>query len=59
MQNRFRSKVVWTSTATLIIFILKNYLNIEIPKVNELVDLVLVLATVLGVFNNPCDKENF
>jgi len=59
MQNRLRSKVVWTSTATLIIFILKNYLEIEIPKVDELIELILILATVLGIFNNPTDKERW
>lgn len=59
MQNRFRSKIVWTSTFALIIFVLKNYFGYEIPKVDELIDLVLVLATVLGVFNNPLDKEKF
>ena len=59
MQSRFRSKVVWTSTATLIIFVLKNYFNIEIPKVDELIDLLLVLATVIGVFNDPTNKEGF
>ena len=59
MQNRLRSKIVWTSTATLIIFILKTYFNIEIPKVDELIDLILVLATVLGVWNDPTNKEGW
>ena len=59
MQNRLRSKIVWTSTASLLIFILKNYINLEIAKVDELINLILVLATVLGIFNNPRDKEEF
>ena len=59
MQSRLKSKVVWTSTATLIIFVLKNYFNFELPKYNELLDLILILATALGVFNNPCDSEKF
>lgn len=59
MQSRFRSKIVWTSIFSLIIFVLKNYFGYEIPKVDEFIDLILVLATVLGVFNNPTNKEEF
>ena len=58
-QNKLKSKVVWTSTATLIIFILKTYFGYEIPQVDTLVDLILVLATVLGIFNNPNNKNSF
>jgi uncharacterized membrane protein len=59
MQNRFQSKVVWISTATLVLFVLKTYFNIEIPQADKLLELILLTATALGIFNNPEAKDHF
>jgi uncharacterized membrane protein len=56
MQNRLRSKPLWIAVFSLIFFVLKTYMNIEIPKGDELVNLILIVATLFGVFNNPTDK---
>lgn len=58
-QSRFRSKVAWTSVLALIVFIVKNYTNIEIPEIDKLVELILVVATALGIFNNPTTTDKF
>ena len=59
MQSRFKSKAAWAATIALILFIAKNYFNIEIPKVDELLNLILIELSVLGIFNNPTDSENY
>jgi uncharacterized membrane protein len=59
MQNRLRSKPLWVAVFSLVIFILKTYFAIEIPKVDFLVESLLLIATLLGVFNNPTDKEKW
>ncbi|HEY9060937.1 MAG TPA: holin [Pseudobacteroides sp.] len=58
-QSRWRSKAAWVSTITLIVFVLKTYFKVEVPKVDELIDLVLLAATAWGVFNNPTNKKGF
>lgn len=58
-QSRWRSKAAWVATITLVTFVVKTYFNIEIPKVDELVDLILLAATAWGVFNNPTDKTGY
>lgn len=59
MQNRFRSKAAWIAVISLVVFVLKTYYKVEIPEVDTLVDLVLIAASTLGIFNNPKDKENY
>ncbi len=58
-QNRFKSKVAWVSLISLVLFILKNYYNIEIANIDKLIELVLVTLTAFGVFNNPESKEKY
>ena len=55
MQNRLRSWVLWVSVASLIIFILKTYIGIEIPKVDILINSILGVLVLFGVINNPTD----
>lgn len=59
MQSRLKSKAAWAATISLILFIVKNYFNIEIPKVDELLNLLLIELSVLGIFNNPTDSEKY
>ena len=59
MQNRLRSKPLWAAILALAVFVGKNYFNYEIPRVNELIDGVLLIMTLLGIFNNPTDSEKF
>lgn len=59
MQNRFRSKIAWASVLMLVLFVLKTYYKIEVPEADTLVNLILVAASALGIFNNPTDKGEF
>jgi len=64
MQNRLRSKVVWVSFASLLLFILKNYallepLQLTSEEYNFIVNLILEIFILLGILNNPKDKEKF
>jgi uncharacterized membrane protein len=52
IKNKLRSKALWAAIFALIIFVSKNYLNYEIPKVNELVDLLLLIMTLIGIIKN-------
>jgi uncharacterized membrane protein len=59
MQNRFKSKAAWISILSLLIFVIKTYGKIEIPESDTLINLILITAASLGIFNNPVDKEKF
>ena len=59
LRNRLKSPVLWMSLFTLILFILKEYLGIEIPKVNTLIELIMTCLIGFGIVNNPTDKDNF
>jgi uncharacterized membrane protein len=59
MQNRFKSKLAWASILALTTFIIKTYFNIEIPEADRLIELLLMTATALGIFNNPTNKEGY
>ena len=57
MQSRLKSPVLWVSIATLVAFVLKTYFEYEIPQFDKLVDLILIVASGLGIVNNPVNKE--
>lgn len=59
MQSRFKSKAAWIAILSLLIFVIKTYGKIEIPQSDTLINLILITASALGIFNNPCDKEKF
>jgi uncharacterized membrane protein len=59
VQNRFKSWALWLSIAALISFVAKTYFGYEIPQFNELVDLILIVLTGLGILNNPENKTGF
>lgn len=59
MQKRLHSKALWASILALVLFVSKTYFNYEIPKGNELVDAILLVMTLAGIFNNPTDSNKF
>lgn len=63
-QSRWRSKAAWASVATLVLFILKTYGQLEViglseDSFKELTTLVFAVAIAFGVFNNPTSKDGF
>ena len=58
-QSRWRSKPLWIASFSLISFVLKTYLDIDIPKFDTLIEMVLLIATLLGIFNSSTDAEKF
>lgn len=59
IKERLRSPVLWTATAALIFFVVKEWCGIEIPRWDTFVDLVITLAVAFGIMNNPADHNNF
>jgi membrane protein DedA with SNARE-associated domain len=59
MQNRYKSKVVWATTAMLLGLILKNQFDIEITAYDKYIEMILFVLVELGILNNPENKEGF
>lgn len=59
MQNRLRSKALWASILALVLFVSKTYFNYEIPEGDRLVDTILLVLTLAGIFNNPTSNDKF
>lgn len=60
MQNRFKSWALWTSIAALVVFVVREFANVDIsPTVDGLLDVLLPVLVAFGIVNNPTDKENF
>ena len=59
MQNRLKSPILWLAIASFVAFITKTYFNYEIPEFDVAVDMLLGILTMLGVLNNPTNKESF
>ena len=61
MQNRFKSKVLWTSIATQIIAILIALDIIDIAT-SDIIKTIIVsvceLFVTFGILNNPTDSHN-
>ena len=63
-QNRFKSIVVWTSVASLLLLILNtagvfDILGMDQTAVKVIIDSILTILVLLGILNNPNDKANF
>ena len=58
-QPRWKSKAAWIAAISLILFVSKTYFGYEIPEGDRLVELILLVATSFGIWNNPTDKEGF
>jgi uncharacterized membrane protein len=59
IQNRLKSKTAWASLITLLIFVAKTYFNYELPEADTLINLLLVVTSAFGIWNNPSDSEKF
>ena len=60
MQNRFKSWALWTSIAALVVFVVREFANVDIaPTVDGLLDVLLPVLVAFGIVNNPTDKHNF
>lgn len=63
-QSRLKSKVVWGTLATLVLFLLKNYgllepIGLTSESYKELTTLLLTTLIAFGVLNNPTDKDKW
>lgn len=61
-QNRFKSKVLWLTVATLVVGLLMQLGIIgdaENKHIMEIVGTVLEIFSIFGILNNPTDKEHF
>lgn len=58
-QSRYKSKPAIIAIISLVLFIIKNYVNIDIPVSDELIELILGVLIAFGVYNNPLDKEHY
>lgn len=63
-QNRFKSIVVWTSVASLLLLILNtagvfDKLGMDQTAAKVIIDSILTILVLLGILNNPNDKANF
>ena len=59
MKERFKSPVLWIGIISLIAFVAKNWIGIEIPGIDEFTNLLLAVLAGFGIINNPTDKEHF
>jgi uncharacterized membrane protein YhdT len=56
-QNRFKSWMLWTSIAALVVYVVKLTTGFDAgPIWDELADLLLPVLVGLGVINNPTSK---
>lgn len=63
-QNRWNSPIVWTSIGALVLLLLTNYnllptLGMSEDVFNQIVTSLVSILVMVGVLNNPTDKENF
>lgn len=64
IQSRLKSKVVWVSITTAVLTIageigLYEKIGIERQSIQTIIDVILLSATSLGIFNNPTSKTSF
>lgn len=53
MQNRWRSRVLWVSIASLIGLFLKTYYKVDMDEFDKVVNMTLSVFLALGIINNP------
>ncbi len=59
MQNRLKSPALWLAIIALISFILKDWLCVDLPRMDRFAELFLAVMAGLGIVNNPTDKKKF
>ena len=63
-QNRWKSKIVWTTLIALIVLLGGNYglwnaIGMTSETFQTAANLVLSILITLGIINNPTDSENY
>lgn len=58
-QPKWKSKTAWVSVLSLILFVAKTYFNYELPEADKLIELILLVATSFGIWNNPERSDKF
>lgn len=63
-QNRWNSKIVWMSITAVVVLLMNNYglwtlIGMEETVFTELVNIVLGILVMVGVLNNPTEKQEF
>jgi len=63
-QNRWKSKIVWTTLIALIVLLGGNYglwnaIGMTSETFQAAANLVLSILIALGIVNNPTDSENY
>ena len=64
MVNRFKSKVVWGTIASLVLLVigelgLWNKIGITESSLRIIIDSLLSILVLVGILNNPTNNENF
>jgi len=63
-QNRWKSKIVWTTVIALIVLLGGNYglwdaIGMTSDVFQTAANLILTIAVAVGIVNNPTDKESW
>lgn len=60
MQNRLKSWALWMAIAALVVFLVKQFVGLDISEtVNGFLDVLLPVLVAFGVVNNPTDRDHF
>lgn len=55
--GRFKSWALWLSTASLVVFLVKEFSGVDIgDTVNGLLNVLLPIFVAFGIVNNPTDR---
>lgn len=63
-QNRWKSPVVWTSIIAIVVLIGGNYgiwslIGMEETLFTDIANLIISVLVMVGILNNPTDKEEW
>ena len=58
-KDRIKSKVAWYAVIALILFVVKEWVGYDIPKVDVFINLLFTAGIAFGIFNNPTEKHEF
>ena len=59
MKKRLKSKVVWLAVLAQIMLIVTMFVPQIANEIKVVATVVIEIATLFGVLNNPTDEENF
>lgn len=64
MQNRWKSKVVWTTLIALVVLVGGNYglwdaIGMTSETFQSAANMILAVLVSVGIINNPTDSENY